>query len=61
MPGLPLTRLILRHSYVALRILERTLDPKALRLHLRKLRRFTGMCQLVRFPVDKFGWQRRLM
>ncbi len=37
MPGLPLTRLILRHAHVALRILERAFDPEALRLHLRKL------------------------
>ena len=42
MPGLPLTRLILRHAQVAFRILERALDPKALRLHFRQFRHAGG-------------------
>ncbi len=39
MPRLPLPGLVLRHPDMALGILERSLDPEALCLHLRQFRR----------------------
>ncbi|MBL8264857.1 hypothetical protein [Steroidobacter sp.] len=47
MPGLPHAGLILRHSDVTLGVLERSLDPELLDLHLRRKREF--YC-LYKFP-----------